>query len=146
MEILASSPTAASSPRLATLSAPKTHFERLGFRINPQTGLRSPWPQLRQVSATAQPEAGEGTRRYKWKRIGLNTTEAQKQAIYGLPAKMTNRCQAVLKQIFCFSGDEAFSLSDLLAEWIRVMKPRRADWLAILKHLKTINHPLYIQV
>jgi hypothetical protein len=83
--------------------------------------------------------------RFKWVEIGPNITEAQKKAVAQLPPKMTNRCKAFMRQIICFSPQKG-SLSDLLAAWVRIMKPRRADWLAILKELRTMDHPLYLEV
>ncbi|KAH7577796.1 hypothetical protein JRO89_XS01G0300700 [Xanthoceras sorbifolium] len=83
--------------------------------------------------------------RFKWIEIGPNITEEQKQAISQLPPKMTKRCKAILKHVICLCPEKG-NLSDLLAAWVRSMKPRRADWLAVLKELKIMEHPLYIQV
>ncbi|XP_065859410.1 pentatricopeptide repeat-containing protein At1g01970 [Euphorbia lathyris] len=85
--------------------------------------------------------------RFKWLDVGTNITEAQKKTISELPPKMTKRCKALLRQIICHSYQtQGASLSDLLGAWARIMKPRRTDWLSILKHLKMIEHPLYLQV
>ena len=83
--------------------------------------------------------------RFRWVEVGYDITETQKQAISQLPPKMTKRCKAVMKQIICFSPQKG-ELSDMLAAWVRIMKPERADWLLVLKHLRILNHPLYIQV
>ncbi|KAA0049031.1 hypothetical protein IC582_012328 [Cucumis melo] len=83
--------------------------------------------------------------RFRWVEVGYNITETQKQAISQLPPKMTKKCKAVMKQIICFSPQKG-ELSDMLAAWVRIMKPERADWLSVLKHLRILNHPLYIQV
>jgi hypothetical protein len=83
--------------------------------------------------------------RFTWLEIGPNITEAQKKTIAQLPPKMSKRCKALMRQIICFSPQKC-SLSDLLAAWVRIMKPRRADWLAILKELSTMDHPLYLEV
>lgn len=83
--------------------------------------------------------------RFKWVEIGPNITEAQKKAIAQLPPKMTKRCMALMRQIICYSPQKG-SLSDFLEAWVRIMKPRRADWLAVLKELKTMDHPLYLEV
>ncbi|CAI0400998.1 unnamed protein product [Linum tenue] len=90
--------------------------------------------------------ATEGeTVRSKWREIGPNITKLQRQAISELPPVMTNRCKAVMKQIICFSDDKG-GLRDLLSAWARIMNPRRADWLSVLKQLKDTEHPFYVQV
>ncbi|KAJ9171281.1 hypothetical protein P3X46_014670 [Hevea brasiliensis] len=92
-------------------------------------------------------EVKEGKPRFKWVEIGANVTEAQKQAISELPPKMTNRCKALMRQIICYSYQvQNANLSDLLGAWVRIMKPRRTEWLAVLKQLNKMGHPLYIQV
>lgn len=87
----------------------------------------------------------EEKRRFKWVEIGPGITEEQRQAIDKLPFKMTKRCKALMKQIICFNPEKG-SLEDLLGAWVNVMKPRRADWLVVLKELKITEHPLYFQV
>ena len=84
-------------------------------------------------------------KRFKWIEIGPNITEAQKRTISQLPLKMTKRCKALMKQIICFSSEES-GLSDLLAAWVRIMKPERADWLSVLKELGKLDHPLLLEV
>uniref|UniRef100_A0A2P2JR12 Uncharacterized protein MANES_01G265200 n=1 Tax=Rhizophora mucronata TaxID=61149 RepID=A0A2P2JR12_RHIMU len=87
--------------------------------------------------------------KFKWVEIdGTNISEALKRAISGLPYRMTKRCKAIMKQIICFSGQQQGSrrLSDLLGAWVRIMKPRRADWLSVLRELKRMEHTLYIEV
>ncbi|GAV63331.1 PPR domain-containing protein/PPR_3 domain-containing protein [Cephalotus follicularis] len=84
--------------------------------------------------------------KFKWLEVGPNNlTQAQRNAISELPPKMMNRCKAFLRQIICYSPEKG-SLSDLLVTWVRIMKPRRADWLAVLKQLNIMEHPLYLQV
>ncbi|XP_022734255.1 pentatricopeptide repeat-containing protein At1g01970-like [Durio zibethinus] len=90
-------------------------------------------------------ETNEERRSFKWVEIGPNITEEQKQAITKLPFKMTKRCKALMKQIICFCPEKG-CLSDLLGVWVKVMKPRRADWLVVLKELKMMEHPFYFQV
>ncbi|XVE76986.1 hypothetical protein DITRI_Ditri13aG0025300 [Diplodiscus trichospermus] len=92
-----------------------------------------------------KPETKEEKRKFKWVEIGPDISEEQKQAIAKLPFKMTKRCKALMKQIICFCPEKG-SLADLLAAWVKVMKPRRADWLAVLKELKIMEHPLYFEV
>ncbi|XP_023526280.1 pentatricopeptide repeat-containing protein At1g01970 isoform X1 [Cucurbita pepo subsp. pepo] len=90
-------------------------------------------------------ESGREKPRFRWVEVGSDITEMQKQAISQLPPKMTKRCKAVMKQIICFSPQNG-NLSDMLAAWVRIMKPKRADWLSVLKHLRILDHPLYIEV
>ncbi|KAG6488747.1 pentatricopeptide repeat-containing protein At1g01970-like [Zingiber officinale] len=80
-----------------------------------------------------------------WTSIGSNITEAQKKAISQLPLKMSNRCKALLKRIICFST-ETDNLSLLLAVWVKAMKPRRADWLSVLKQIERMEHHLLFEV
>ncbi|XP_028791185.1 pentatricopeptide repeat-containing protein At1g01970-like [Neltuma alba] len=87
----------------------------------------------------------ENRREFRWVEIGHDTTEAQKQAISQLPFKMEKRCKALMRRIICFSPEKG-NMSDLLGAWVRIMKPIRADWLSVLKELKTMDHPFYLQV
>ncbi|XP_015902798.3 pentatricopeptide repeat-containing protein At1g01970 [Ziziphus jujuba] len=109
----------------------KLHFQQASF--------------TKKVEETAKSENEEGKPMFKWVEIGPHITEAQRQAISKLSPKLTKRCKALMRQLICFSPHKA-SLSDLLAAWVRTMKPRRADWLAVLKELKTMDHPFYLQV
>ncbi|XP_021281277.1 pentatricopeptide repeat-containing protein At1g01970 [Herrania umbratica] len=97
------------------------------------------------VEERGKPETNEEKRRYNWVEIGPDIAEEQKQAITKLPFKMTKRCKALMKQIICFCPEKG-SLADLLAAWVKIMKPRRADWLVVLKELKIMEHPLYFEV
>ncbi|PON42179.1 Tetratricopeptide-like helical domain containing protein [Trema orientale] len=90
-------------------------------------------------------ETEDGETRFKWVEVGPDLTEAQKEAISQLSPKMTKRRRALMKQLICFSPHKA-TLSELLVAWVRIMKPRRADWLAVLKQLKAMDHPLYLEV
>lgn len=83
--------------------------------------------------------------RFRWVEVRSDITEMQKKAISQLPPKMANRCKALMRQIICFSPQKG-NLSEMLAAWVRIMKPERADWLSVLKHMKLLNHPLYIEV
>ncbi|XP_021752446.1 pentatricopeptide repeat-containing protein At1g01970-like [Chenopodium quinoa] len=96
-------------------------------------------------NAEATPEPKEPPK-FRWVEIRQDKiTESQKRAISKLPKKMEKRCTALMRQIICFSAEKG-SLSDLLGAWVRIMKPRRADWLVILKELSFINHPLFIEI
>lgn len=97
------------------------------------------------VEEIGQVKTKEEKPRFKWVEIGPHITETQKQAISELPPKMTKRCKALMKQLICFSHQKA-SVSDLLGAWVRIMKPRRTDWLSVLKELKNTEHPLYLEV
>ncbi|KAF3437570.1 hypothetical protein FNV43_RR20326 [Rhamnella rubrinervis] len=97
------------------------------------------------VEGTAMAEIEEEKPKFKWVEIGRHITEVQKQAISKLSPKMTKRCKALMRQLICFSPDKT-SLSELLAAWARLMRPSRADWLAVLKELKIMDHPLYLKV
>ncbi|KAI6668282.1 hypothetical protein NL676_019396 [Syzygium grande] len=87
----------------------------------------------------------EGRPSFKWVEVGPHATEEQRMAISNLPFKMTKRCKALMRQIIYFDSQRA-SLSDVLAAWVRIMKPSRADWLAVLKELKKLNHPVHLEV
>ncbi|KAK7340118.1 hypothetical protein VNO77_20812 [Canavalia gladiata] len=87
----------------------------------------------------------ENDRRFRWIEIGHNITEQQKQAISKLPFRMANRCKAVMRQIICFSAEKG-NISDLLRAWVKIMRPTRADWLSVLKELRIMDHPLYLEV
>lgn len=83
--------------------------------------------------------------KFKWVEVCPDATEEQKQAISQLPFKMSKRCKALMRQIICFSPQKC-SFSDLLAAWVRIMKPTRADWLLVIKELKNWEHPLFLEM
>lgn len=87
----------------------------------------------------------ENLRGFRWVEIGHDITKEQRRAISQLPFKMEKRCKALMRQIICFSPKKG-TISDLLRAWVRIMKPIRADWLSVLKELKTMDHPFYLQV
>lgn len=97
------------------------------------------------IENKAQEELKEEKPKFRWVEVGPNIAEAQKMAISILPPKMTRRCKALMRQLVCYS-DEKGSLSDLLDAWVKIMKPRRAHWLSVLKELNKMEHPLYIEV
>ena len=87
-------------------------------------------------------EVKEGNeRRYRWIEVGKNVTKEQQQAISKLPFRMADRSKALMRQIICFSAEKG-TISDLLRSWVKLMKPTRADWLSVLKELRTTEHPL----
>ncbi|XP_077235570.1 tetratricopeptide repeat (TPR)-like superfamily protein [Tasmannia lanceolata] len=81
----------------------------------------------------------------RWVEVGPDITEAQKQAISQLPLKMTKRCKALMKRLICFISQEE-DLSLLLGAWVKIMKPRRADWLVVLKEMTRLENPLLLEV
>lgn len=83
--------------------------------------------------------------RFRWVKIGPDITEDQKRAISQISPKLSNRCKAFIKQIICFSPEKG-SLLELLAAWVKSMKPARADWLLVLKEMSRLEHPLYVEV
>ena len=87
----------------------------------------------------------ENPRRFRWIEVGRNITEEQKEVIAKLPFQMTKRNKALMRQIICFSPEKG-EISDLLRAWVKIMNPRRADWLKVLKELQKMNHPLFHQV
>lgn len=131
----------------------KTHdFKLLGNRFRPMNtsfGTRRlqfiPPLVSTTVEETAKTESSEGKPRFKWVEVDRHVTDAQKQAISQLSPKMEKRCKALMRQLICFNPSKG-SLCELLAAWVWLMKPRRADWLAVLKELKIRDHPLYLEV
>ena len=97
------------------------------------------------VEEKVEGETGKEKPKFRWVEIGPNIPEEQKQALSQLPFKMTKRCKALMRQIICFN-DKKGSLSGLLSAWVKIMKPRRKDWLSILKELNKMEHPLYLEV
>jgi hypothetical protein len=81
----------------------------------------------------------------KWTNLKRDLTPEEKIAISELPRNMANRCKALLKRLICFYGQDE-NLHFLLAAWVKTMKPRRADWLAVLKEMKRMEHSLYTEV
>lgn len=102
-------------------------------------------PQSATVALQEEVKESEKQPRLKWSDIGPDITEAQKQAISQLPPKMTKRCKALMRRIICFSPQDE-NLLLLLAAWVKVMKPRRADWLSVLKEMKRMENPLFMEV
>ena len=97
------------------------------------------------IGEVVEKEDAEQSRSFNWADVGLNLTEEQDEAITRIPIKMSKRCQALMRQIICFSPEKG-SFCDLLGAWLRRMNPIRADWLSILKELKNLDSPFYIKV
>lgn len=90
-------------------------------------------------------DEGDWKPKWRWIEIGSEVTEEQKEVLDRISPKLSKRCLAVLKQVICFSP-ERWSLEEILASWAKIMKPRRTDWLLVLKKLKELDHPLYFAV
>lgn len=100
------------------------------------------------LSAEAEAEqaaVSEARPRFRWDTFGSDLTMSQQRAVRGLSPKLSNRCKALLARVVCLCpGDE--SLGALLAYWVKAMKPKRADWLLVLKELKAMESPLLAEV
>jgi hypothetical protein len=91
-----------------------------------------------------QTEGGEAPR-FRWNAFGSDLSESENQVIRGLSPKLPNRCKALMTRLVCLSpGDE--NLGAMLAFWVKAMKPKRADWLLVLKELKAMDSPLLTEV
>jgi len=100
----------------------------------------------RSAEAEAEQTAVSKARpRFRWDTFGSDLTEPQQRAVRGLSPKLPNRCKALVARVVCLCpGDE--SLGALLAYWVKAMKPKRADWLLVLKELKAMESPLLAEV
>ncbi|KAK3127941.1 hypothetical protein QOZ80_7AG0580450 [Eleusine coracana subsp. coracana] len=97
------------------------------------------------LSTEIEQAAGDEAPRFRWNAFGSDLSESQKQAIRGLSPKLPNRCKALMTRVVCLSpGDE--NLDALLAFWVKAMKPKRADWLLVLKELKAMDSLLLTEV
>lgn len=103
--------------------------------------------EAEQVAAAA----GE-TPRFRWDTFGSAPSEPQWEAIRGLSPKLPNRCRALMARLVCLpppdqDGDEdEETLGALLAFWVKAMKPKRTDWLLVLKELTAMESPLLAEV
>ncbi|KMT17827.1 hypothetical protein BVRB_2g033640 [Beta vulgaris subsp. vulgaris] len=98
------------------------------------------------ITENAETQELKEPRKFRWLEINPgNITESQKLAISRLPKMMERRCKALMRQIICFSPEKG-SLCELLAAWVKIMKPKRADWLAVLKELSFVDHPSFIEI
>ncbi|XP_043715381.1 pentatricopeptide repeat-containing protein At1g01970 [Telopea speciosissima] len=132
----------------------RTHHDppwRVSFPWKPRTlkpvksPIRTTVVTINGIETEEDGDLKEERPRLKWVEVGHSATEEQKQAISQLPRKMTKRCKALMRQIMCLSSQEK-NLSQLLDAWVRIMRPRRADWLSVLKELKRMEHPLLFEV
>lgn len=101
--------------------------------------------ELSALAAEAEQAAVSEAPRFVWNSFGEDLSASQEQSIRGLSPKLSNRCKALMTRVVCLSpGDE--NLGALLAYWVKAMKPKRADWLQILKELKAMESPLLAEV
>lgn len=127
-----------------------TRTPRISHSHKPNSYLRSnvvsvlPLLALSNGEDAQNVQFGEERAKFRWDEVGHKAAGPQKEAISRLPPKMPNRCKAVMRQIICLS--EEGILPDVLSGWVSIMKPTRADWLAVLKELKAMDHPLHLQV
>uniref|UniRef100_A0A1D1Y4K1 Pentatricopeptide repeat-containing protein At1g01970 n=1 Tax=Anthurium amnicola TaxID=1678845 RepID=A0A1D1Y4K1_9ARAE len=123
------------------------------FKVSLPGHYRTSFTCLSTIRSTVPVLQGEGrddeekqveASKVKWVEIGPDITDEQKQAMAELPSKMTKRCKALMKQIICCSSQEG-NLPLLLAAWVKVMRPKRADWLSVIKEMKSSENPLLIK-
>jgi len=101
--------------------------------------------ELQVLAAEAEQMAVSEAPRFRWDAFGSDLSESQERSIRGLSPKLPNRCKALMTRVVCLSpGDE--NLGALLAYWVKAMKPKRADWLLVLKELKAVQSPLLAEV
>ncbi|KAF8679416.1 hypothetical protein HU200_045760 [Digitaria exilis] len=101
--------------------------------------------ELQLLAAEAEQASVSEEPRFRWDALGSDLSESQERAIRGLSPKLPNRCKALMTRVVCLSpGDE--NLGPLLAYWVKAMKPKRADWLLVLKELKAMESPLLTEV
>ncbi|KAF8670382.1 hypothetical protein HU200_050684 [Digitaria exilis] len=101
--------------------------------------------ELQLLAAEAEEAAVSEEPRFRWDAFCSDLTESQERAIRGLSPKLPNRCKALMTRVVCLSpGDE--NLGPMLAYWVKAMKPKRADWLLVLKELKAMESPLLTEV
>lgn len=73
-----------------------------------------------------------------------NVEAAQRKLIEGLPPKMSGRSKALMRHIICMTEED--DPYELILKWVKIMKPKRVDWLAILKQMNAYNHPLFFKI
>ncbi|KZV31075.1 hypothetical protein F511_31385 [Dorcoceras hygrometricum] len=126
---------------VASLFQDPLRFKRKMSRLYQQLALSC----INGVEGCGISEEEEKKMKSKWVRKGFNSTEEQRQDVSQLPSKMSNRCKALMRKIICFSREDG-SVPVMLNAWVKSTKPRRTDWLSILKELERLNHPLYFEI
>ncbi|CAM0907233.1 unnamed protein product [Alopecurus aequalis] len=128
---------------MVSLAAPA--FYSLVTQLSSASSTRAP-PQCGRRGAEARPRAAETAQaaespRFRWDELGTDLSEPQEQAMRGLSPKLPNRCKALMPRIVSLSPDDE-NLGVVLAFWVKAMKPKRADWLLVLKELKAMESPI----
>lgn len=141
---------------MTSLAIPALHS--VGTKIT-STTITKPWQracqcacvsgshgaELQVLAAEAEQAAVSEAPRFRWDAFGSELSESQERAVRGLSPKLSNRCKALMTRVVCLSpGDQ--NLGPLLAYWVKAMKPKRADWLLVLKELKETESPLLTEV
>uniref|UniRef100_A0A0D9ZGE4 PROP1-like PPR domain-containing protein n=1 Tax=Oryza glumipatula TaxID=40148 RepID=A0A0D9ZGE4_9ORYZ len=119
-------------------------------------GAEQPLASMEAEQAAAAAVAAEEARRFRWDAFRSAPSEPQREAVRGLSPKLPNRCRALMARLVCLppppqdgdrdgDGDDE-TLGALLAFWVKAMKPKRADWLLVLKELTAMESPLLAQV
>lgn len=145
---------------MASLAIPA--LRPVGAKLTGNITPTNPWRPARQCACASGGHVGELSAlapeaeaeqavvsevkpRFRWDAFGSDLTGPQHRAFRGLSPKLPNRCKALVARVVCLSpGDER--LGALLAYWVKAMKPKRADWLLVLKELKAMESPLLAEV
>ncbi|KAG9445353.1 hypothetical protein H6P81_016693 [Aristolochia fimbriata] len=111
----------------------------------PNSSVLQPVLALGEELKPGEGKEGEERPKLRWPKLEPSLTDEQKLAISRLPRKMTKRCRALMERLICLSlqGEE---LAHLLFLWVKIMKPRRADWLSVLKEMDKMGSPLFLEV
>ncbi|XP_068634112.1 pentatricopeptide repeat-containing protein At1g01970-like [Aristolochia californica] len=125
------------SPRSLNIHPRFFHFPNSSFQ-------RSVLP-LNEELEQGEEKEGEERPKLRWPKLEPTLTEEQKLAISRLPPKMSKRCRALMERLICSSlqGEQLFHLLSL---WVKIMKPRRADWLSVLKEMDRMDSPVFLEV
>uniref|UniRef100_A0ACD5YSX6 Uncharacterized protein n=1 Tax=Avena sativa TaxID=4498 RepID=A0ACD5YSX6_AVESA len=141
---------------MVSLAAPA--FCSLFTKVSSASNARAPSQcgcALGRRGAEARPRAAETAQavvaeeeeapRFRWDELGTDLSEPQEEAMRGLSPKLPNRCKALMPRIVSLTPRDE-NLGVVLAFWVKAMKPKRADWLLVLKELKAMESPLLAEV
>ncbi|KAK1678181.1 hypothetical protein QYE76_039029 [Lolium multiflorum] len=130
---------------MVSLAAP-AFYSRV-TQVSGASTARAPSQCACSRGAEARPRAAEAEEapRFRWDELGTDLSEPHEQALRGLSPKLPNRCRALMPRIVSLSP-RGEHLGVVLAFWVRAMKPKRADWLLVLKELKVMESPLLAEV
>lgn len=80
----------------------------------------------------------------KWAEVATKIHETG-EIIWPQEAKpISGKCKLVTEKILTLQTDD--DVSQLLAEWVELLSPRRIDWITLLDKLKEQNKPMYFKV